>query len=139
MNYARLALASLGGFFTYFVVGTGIFFLVPQMIEEGRKHSAIFRSREGQMAGMPVIMIATLVAIGVLAVLYAMLYRQGSGLANGARFGALIGLFVVSAFVVHNYVNLNISMSLALMQAGAHFLQWAAVGVVIGLIYKPSV
>ena len=90
------------------------------------------------MAGMPVIMAATLFAILVLVVLYAMIYSGGSGLAEGARFGALIGVFVVCAFVVHNYVNLNISRTLALMQAGAHFVQWTVVGTVIGLLYKPS-
>ena len=139
MNYGRIALASVCGIVAYFVVGTGIFFLVPQMINEGLKHSAVFRPREGQMAGMPAIMAATLVAILVLAVLYAMVYRGGSGLAGGARFGALIGVFVVCAFVVHNYVNLNISLTLALMQAGAYFVQWTVVGAVIGLLYKPSV
>jgi hypothetical protein len=39
--------------------------------------------------------------------------------------------------VLHNYVNLNIGLKLALMQAAAYFLQWTIVGIVIGLIYKP--
>ena len=91
------------------------------------------------MAGMPAIMAATLVAILVLAVLYAMAYRGGSGLAEGARFGALIGVFVVCAFVVHNYVNLNFGLKLMLMQAAAYFVQWTVVGTVIGLLYKSSV
>ena len=91
------------------------------------------------MAGMPAIMAGTLVAILVVAVLYAMAYRGGSGLAEGARFGALVGVFVVCAFVVHNYVNMNIGLTLALMQAAAHFVQWTAVGAAIGLLYKPSV
>jgi hypothetical protein len=33
---------------------------------------------------------------------------------------ALIGVFAVCAFVVHNYVNLNIGLTLMLMQAGAY-------------------
>ena len=56
---------------------------------------------------------------------------------EGARFGALIGIFVVCAFVLHNYVNLNIGLKLALGQAAAYFVQWTIVGIVIGLIYKP--
>lgn len=137
MNYGRIALATVGGTVAYFVAGSAIFVLVPQLIDEGRKYSAVFRPREEQMARMPAIMAATLVAIFVLAVLYALAYRGGSGLAQGARFGALIGVFVVCAFVVHNYVNFNFGLTLMLMQAGAYFVEWTVVGTMIGLLYKP--
>jgi uncharacterized membrane protein len=49
--------------------------------------------------------------------------------------GVLIGIFVVCGFVLHNYVNLNIGLKLALGQAVAYFVQWMIVGIVIGLIY----
>ena len=75
MNYGRIALAAVGGTVAYFVTGLALFMLVPQMMEEGRKYSAVFRSGEEQMARMPVIMAATLVAIFVLAVLYTRAYR----------------------------------------------------------------
>jgi hypothetical protein len=39
--------------------------------------------------------------------------------------------------VLHNYVNLNIGLKLALGQAVVYFVQWTIVGIVIGLIYKP--
>ncbi len=55
----------------------------------------------------------------------------------GVQFGVLMGLFVVCACVLHNYVNLNIGLNLALGQAAAYFVQWVVVGIVIGLIYKP--
>jgi hypothetical protein len=139
MNYGRIALATVAGMVAYFVAGFAIFALVPQMMDEGRKYSAIFRSPESQMAYMPALMAAILVAIFVLALLYAMIYRGGSGLAQGARFGALIGLFVVCAFVIHNYVLLNIGLKLMLMQAVAYFVEWTVVGTVIGLLYKSSV
>ena len=139
MNYGRIALAAVGGTVAYFAAGFAMFILVPQMITEGRKYSAVFRSREEQMARMPAIMAATLVAILVLAVLYAMAHREGSGVAEGARFGALIGVFAVCAFVVHNYVNLNFGPTLMLMQAAAYFVEWTVVGVVIGLLYKSSI
>ncbi len=42
-------------------------------------------------------MAAKFVAMLVLAVIYAMLYRGGFGLADGARFGALIGVFSICA------------------------------------------
>jgi hypothetical protein len=75
----------------------------------------------------------------VLAVIYAMLYRGGSGLAEGAHFGALVGVFAICSFVVHNYVNLNIGIRLTIQQAVAYFIEWLLVGIVIGLIYKPAV
>jgi len=89
------------------------------------------------MTVMPIGMGATLMAILVVAIIFAMIHRGGSGTMEGARFGVLIGFFVVCAFVLHNYVNLNIGLKLALAQAVAYFVQWTIVGIVIGLIYKP--
>lgn len=43
-----------------------------------------------------------------LAFLYAMLKQSGLGVADGARFGALIGIYSVGSLVLHDYVNLNI-------------------------------
>jgi len=79
------------------------------------------------------------VAMVVLAVIYAMSYQGGSGAAEGARFGALIGVFAICAFVIHNYVNLNIGSKLTLQQSIAYFVEWLVTGVVIGLIYRPTV
>jgi hypothetical protein len=53
----------------------------------------------------------------VLAVMYAKSYRRGSGASEGARLGALIGVFALCAFVLHNYVNLNIGLKLTVEQA----------------------
>jgi hypothetical protein len=87
-------------------------------------------------------MAAMFASIVALAVLYAMLYQGGSSLAEGARLGAilgaLIGVFAVGSFVVHNYVNLNIGLTLTLQQAVAYFIEWTITGLVIGLIYRPA-
>jgi len=77
--------------------------------------------------------------VAVLAVLYAMLYRGGSGLMEGARFGMLVGLYAVGSFVLHNHVNLNIGAKLTVQQAVAYFVEWTVVGIVIGLIYRGAV
>jgi hypothetical protein len=87
---------------------------------------------------MPVGMAAMFVGMVVLAVIYAMLYRGGAGWAEGARFGALIGVFAICSFVIHNYVNLNIGLTLTLQQSVAYFIEWLVVGIVIGLIYRPA-
>lgn len=137
MNYGRLVLAAVGGVVAYFAVGGAIFGLVPQMVTEFERHSAIYRSREGDPAPMAVGMASLLVAILVVTVLYTMVSQGGFGVAQGARFGALIGLFVVCAFVMHNYMLLNVGLRLTVMQAVAYFIQWTVVGIVIGLLYKP--
>jgi hypothetical protein len=71
-------------------------------------------------------------------VVLAVLYHSGSGVRQGARFGALIGVFAICAFVVHNWVNLNIGLTLTVQQGVAYFIEWLAVGIVIGLIYRPA-
>jgi hypothetical protein len=137
MNLSRIALAALGAFVAYFVLG-GLTFAVSSLKTEFLKYPAVYRSQEGIKSVMPFGMAAMFVAMLVLAVIYSMLCHAGSGVAQGARFGALIGIFAVCSFVIHNYVNLNIGLKLTLQQSIAYFLEWLVVGIVIGLIYRPS-
>jgi hypothetical protein len=137
MNYGRIALAALGAFVAYFVIGGLTFGLLPSLRNEFLKYPAVYRSQAGIKGVMPAGMAAMFVAIFALAVIYAKLYRGNSGLAEGAGFGALIGVFAIGSFVVHNYVNLNIGLKLTIQQSVAYFIEWLAVGIVIGLIYKP--
>ena len=138
MNYSRLGLAALGGTVASFAFGFLVLWLVPGLIDEARKYSAVFRPVEEMTAVMPIAVGATFMAILVAATVFAMIHQGGSVTAQGARFGALLGLFVVCAFVLHNYVNLNIGVKLALGQAAAYFVQWTIIGIVISQIYKPA-
>jgi len=137
MNYSRLGLAALGGTVAYFAFGFLVFWLVPFLINESRRYPAVYRPQEEMQTVMPIILVATLIAILVVTIIFAMIHRGGSGITEGARLGVLVGIFVVSAFVMHNYVTMNIGLRLALGQAVTHFIQWTIVGIVIGLIYKP--
>ena len=137
MNYSSLGLAALGGTVASFTFGFLVFWLLPGLIKEGHKYPAVFRPKEEMMKVMPIGFVATFMAILVVAIIFAMMHQGGSGTTQGARFGVLIGIFVVCAFALHNYVNLNIGLKLALMQAAAYFVQWTVIGIVIGLIYKP--
>jgi hypothetical protein len=138
MNTKGVVLAALGAFVAYFVVGGLMFVSMPWLKKEFMKYPGVYREHEGQMKHMPAAMVATLVAIVVLAVLYAMIYHGGPGVVEGARFGALIGIFAIGTFTVHNYVNLNIGWKLTVEQSVAYFIQWVVVGIVIGLIYRPA-
>ena len=137
MNWMRVVLAALGGFVAYFATGGLMFVAMPWMKTEFKKYPAVYRSHESIMKVMPAGMAAMFVSIAVLAVIYAMGYRLGWGAVEGARFGALIGVFATGAFTVHNFVNLNIGWKLTFEQSVAYFVEWVVVGVVLGLIYRP--
>jgi hypothetical protein len=138
MNYLRAGLATVAAFIAYMGVGGLMFAAMPFLKEESRKYPAVYRDHEGQIEHLPLGMVAILLSIGVLTVLFARLYPGRSGPSDGLAFGALIGLFAICAFVLHNYANLNIGLKLTIFSALAYFLEWCVVGIVIGLIYKPS-
>jgi len=138
MHLSRIALASVAAFIAYFAVGGLVFGLFPIMKNEFAKYPNVYRSQEGIKSTMPIGMAFMFLAIVVLSVLYAMLYQGGSGVFEGARFGALIGVFALGSFVVHNYVNLQIGIRLTVQQGIAYFVEWVIVGLVIGLVYRPA-
>jgi len=96
----------------------------------------VYRSQEGIKSAMTAGMAAMFVAIVALVLIYALMYQNGWGVARGARFGALLGIFAIGSFVVHNYVNLNIGLKLTVQQSVAYFAEWVIVGIVIGLMYR---
>jgi hypothetical protein len=138
MNYSRILLGALAATVAYFAIGGLSFALMPQLAGEFRKYPAVYRNQEGMKSVMPIGLAAMFVGLFVLGVLYALMYHGGSGVAEGARFGALIGVFAVCVFVLHNYVNLNIGLKLTLQQATMYFIEWVVVGIVLGVIYRPK-
>ena len=137
MNFTRIALAGLGAFVVYMVLGGLMFTAIPSLTIEFQKYPAVYRDLNGQKSHMPLGMAGMLLSMIALAVLYAMLYKGGSGIEVGASFGALIGVYSIGSFVLHNYVNLNIGMRLTVFSATAYLIQWTAVGIIVGMIYKP--
>lgn len=53
MNLSRIALAALGGFVAYFILGGLAFGLFPSLRNEFFKYPAVYRPQEGQMSHMP--------------------------------------------------------------------------------------
>ena len=137
MNYARIALAGLGATVAYFAIGFLLFALLP-LADEVRQYAAVYRTPESMQRVAPVGMVALLLSMTALATLYALAFRDGSSLAQGLRFGFLVGVFAAGSFMLHNYVSLNIGLRLALLQAVAYFMQWVGSSVVIALIYRPA-
>jgi hypothetical protein len=138
VNYTRIALASLGAMVAYFAYGFAMFAAWPSMQTEFLKYPNVYRPKDEMMKVMPYGMVAILIAIVVVAILYAQIYSTGGSIISGVYLGALIGLFTVCTFAIHNYINLNIGLRLTIYQSIAYFIQWVIVGAAIGLIYKPA-
>jgi predicted permease len=101
-------------------------------------YTAVHRPVDTIMRYMPLGFLCTLIAIFVIAMIYAKGYERGPGAVEGARLAVLVGIFAVCAFAGHNFVILNLGGKLALELAASNFVQWILVCVVIGLIYKPA-
>ena len=138
MNYAHIALASLGAMVAYFAYGFVMFAAWPSMKTEFMKYPNVYRPEDKMMKMMPTAWSPYSSASWSSMILYAKVFPAGGGVVSGASLGALIGIFTVCIFVIHNYVNLNIGLKLTLYQCIAYFIQWVIVGSAIGLIYKPS-
>ena len=136
MNYIRLALAAVAAFVAYMGVGS-VFFTVRGMRAEFERHTAVYRTGEAMNRVMVPGMLGMLLAMGAAAALFAMAHPTGAGWVAGARFGCIVGVFVLGTYVLHNYMILNISGRLATLQGLAHFIQWVGVGAVIALLYRP--
>jgi hypothetical protein len=137
MNYGRIAVAAVAATLVYYVYG---FFVEGLLIRKDfAPYSAVYRSAETVVGYFPLGIMGTLFATFVIGIIYAKGYEGGSGAAEGARFGVLVGIFVVGAFVTTNYAILNIGRKLAVELAASAFFAWILVCIVIGLIYKPVI
>jgi hypothetical protein len=136
MNYARIAMAAVAA-----TVVDGIYgFLVYGMllVNEFARYPAVYRSNEAGMAYLPLMFAGILVGMLGAAYIYAKGYDGGSGIAEGARFGMLLGVFIAAIFAGVNYATLNIGRRHSLYMAVAGFVEWTLAGVVIGLVYRPA-
>ena len=136
MNYTRLVLAAVAA--TAWDACYGFVVYGMLLAPEFGRYPGVYRSNEVGQAYLPLMFGGVFIAIVVAAIIYAKGYDGGSGAAEGARFGLLLGLFVVFAFGGVDYAVLNIGRKLALMASAAGFFEWLVVGIVIGLVYKPS-
>jgi hypothetical protein len=136
MNYARLALAAVAATIFDAVYGFVVYGML--LAPEFGRYPGVYRSNEAGAAFLPLMFAGLFIAIVAVVIIYAKGYEGGSGAAEGGRFGFLLGVFVVFAFVAVNYAVLNVGRKIAVMTAAAGFVEWLAIGLVIGLIYRPA-
>jgi hypothetical protein len=135
MNYARLAAAAAAA---WIVDGLYGFVVYGNLLSnEFAKYPGVFRPLEAMNAKMPFLFAGLLLTMSVAAYIYAKGYEGGVGLMEGARFGALIGVFL-AGMTLGNYAVFNIGGGLALSMAVAALVEWTIVGAVIGLVYRPA-
>jgi hypothetical protein len=65
-------------------------------------------------------------------------YEGGKGAGEGACLRLLIGIFVISAYLVHDYTILNIGCDIVLPQMLVALPAWRVAGIAIGLVYRPA-
>jgi len=136
MNYARLALAAVAATILDACYGFTVYGML--LAPEFAKYPSVYRSAEAGQAYLPLMFGGLFIAIAAAALIYAKGYEGGSGAAEGLRFGLLMGIFVVTAFAGVNYAVLNIGRRLAAYAGVAGLVEWTLIGLVIGLVYKPS-
>ena len=134
MNWTRIALSSFAALVAYFVYGGAITGILLK--RDYLPYSGVFRPADQIMRLFPFGIATTFLAIIVIVIVYARGVNPDAGWMEGARFGALIGTFMMFAHVARNYVNLNIGSKLAFEIAIAELVQWTLVGIVIDLLYK---
>jgi hypothetical protein len=135
MNYARLAAAAAAAWIVDGLYGFVVYGNV--LTNEFAKYPGVFRPLEAMNAKMPFLFAGLLLTMLVATYIYAKGYEGGAGLQEGARFGALIGLFLVG-MTLGNYAVFNIGSQLAVSMAIAALVEWTIVGTVIGLVYRAS-
>ena len=136
MNYPRLVLAAVAA--TVFDAVYGFLVYGTAMAPEFARYPGVYRGEDTGPAYLPLMFAGLLLAILAVAYIYAKGYEGGSGVAEGARFGLLVGLFVVFAFASVNYATLNVGRKIAVMTAAAGLVEWLVIGTIIGLVYKPA-
>ena len=134
MNYGRIMIAAVAA--TVFDAVYGFLVYGMMLAPEFARYPGVYRSNEAGQAFLPLMFGGLFIAIVAAAIIYAKGYEGGRGVAEGTRFGFLLGVFVVMAFAGVNYAVLNMGRKLAVMAAAAGFVEWLVIGTIIGLVYK---
>ncbi len=134
MNFGRITGAAIVGTIVYYIFGAIGGALLANAY---RPYAGIFRSRDVIMGYLPYGMAGTLVAMFVAATIYAWGYK-GGGIGAGLRFGVLLGIFVIFACVMHDYVIINVGRDVELVEALGALVGWSLAGGAIGLVYRPG-
>ena len=136
MNVGRLVAAAVAATVWDAIYGFCVYGVL--LAPEFAKYPNVYRSNEAGMAFLPMMFAGIFVAMLVATMIYAKGYEGGAGVAEGARFGFLLAVFIVCVFVGVNYATMNIGKRLAAYYALAGLVEWVVVGMAIGFVYHPA-
>ena len=138
MNYPRLLMAAVAAWGAYVAVGAllhGVMLsdLWEQLYRDGNV-------RSDAMAAMvrPYALALAVPGAFAFAYAYAKGYEGGPGLQEGLRFGVLVGLMIVAFGAGWSYVTFPVPLEFLGWVSVAAIIQFAVVGMVAGLIYRPA-
>ena len=134
MNYVRLTLAVTAAFFFVFVFEFIYHGILLKPLYEATMN--LWRPQDQMMTLMPVALIVQFVFAFIAVVMFAAFAKE-SGVKQGVRFGALLGL-MLGTLQLGIFPYLPIPAELALGWFAGAFIETLGVGVIAGLIYKSA-
>jgi hypothetical protein len=137
MDYKRIAMTAVGAWIVDNIYGMAVW--MSLMAPELANYPAVFRPEAEVNAHLPMMFAGGLLAMFVLAYIYAKGYEGGSGVSEGLRFGVLMALFNLGFFSIGIYGTFNIGARLGLLASVVGFIEMILVGLVIGALYRPAV
>lgn len=102
-------------------------------------NAAAFRPGPEIIRRLPLGYAAQLIGFCIAAWMYARLYAGGRGILEGLRFGALMGMVLVSFASVWNYVTQPITAVLGVAEVFECVVSSTIYGAIIGAVYRPPV
>ena len=136
MNFARVGLATVVAWVVYLALGFLIHGVMLNDMWQALIREGVARSATNANALMPMAFALSLPGMFAFCYAYAKGYEGGPGLQEGLRFGVLVGLMLVGFVLVWNYVTFPLPTQYLTSTAVATVIQFATVGMVVGLIYK---
>ncbi|HEX6322283.1 MAG TPA: hypothetical protein VFZ36_01050 [Vicinamibacterales bacterium] len=136
MNFARVGLAALAAWAVYLALGFLIHEVMLADLWAALQRDGVARSAATGSGLLPLGMGLALPGALAFAYTYAKGYEGGPGLQEGLRFGVLVGLMLVTFGLVWNYVTFRLPLQYLTSIAVATVIQFAAVGMVVGLIHR---
>ena len=135
MNYARLTIAAVAATVVDAIYGFGVY--GTALTSQFAKYPGVYRPAAEQMPYLAPLFCGIFVAMLAASYIYAKGYDGGSGLAEGMRFGIVVGLLIVGYTVIVGYATMNVGPRHSGLLAVTALVEWVIAGVVIGLVYKP--
>lgn len=138
MNFVRVALAAVAVWVAYIAVGALVHGVMLSELWEQLYRDGVVRSDAMAATARPYALALALPGAFAFAYGYAKGYEGGPGLQEGLRFGVLVGLMIVAFGIGWSYVTFPVPLAFLAWTSVAAIMQFAAIGMVAGLIYRPA-